>query len=114
MELIEIVSSLDQQLQEWRDNLPPSLQIKNPRNPPTASGMRNKISLNYIHFAYYGSLMAIHTIFMYPWITAIFGTDPSPAFRRQVSLSMETVADASRSIILTTRYIEIDAASPAW
>jgi hypothetical protein len=113
-DLFEAVRILDQQLQQWRHELPASLQIGNSRTPLNLSGSRNRDCVLYLHFAYYGSLMAIHTIFTYPWIAVIFGTDSTHAFREQVSVSTETVAQAARNIILTTRHIEINVASPAW
>lgn len=112
-EVIETVKVLDQQLQQWREDLPPSLRIGNSKAPLILSGSRNRECILYLHFAYYGSLMAIHTIFTYPWIAVIFGTDSTKAFRDQVSISTETVAEAARNIILTTRHIEINVASPA-
>jgi hypothetical protein len=57
--------------------------------------------------------MAIHAIFTYPWIAVIFGTDATKEFCDQVAVSTETMAQAARNIILTTRHIEINVASPA-
>lgn len=114
MEVIETVRFLDQQLQHWRFQLPESLQIGSSRKSLTLSGSRNGVNIYYLHFAYYGSLMAIHTIFTYPWIAIIFGTEHTQAFREQVSMSTEAVAQAARNIILTTRHIEMDVSSPAW
>jgi hypothetical protein len=58
--------------------------------------------------------MAMHTIFTYPWITAMFGSDSALATREQVGVITGIVAEAARNIILTARYIDTDAASPAW
>lgn len=109
-DVIETVRVLGQQLQQWREVLPASLRIGDAKAWLTLSGSRNRDCVLYLHFAYYGSLMAIHTIFTYPWIAV---TDSTKAFRDQVSLSTETVAQAARNIILTTRHIEINVASPA-
>jgi hypothetical protein len=114
LELIEKVSSLHQSLEQWRAQLPLHLQPGTLRNHLKLSSAKDNINFTYIHFAYYGSLMAIHTVFTYPWITAMFGPAPTPATRDQVSLSTSIVAEAARNIILTTRYIDMDAASPAW
>lgn len=112
-DVIETVRILGQQLQQWREELPDTLQIGNSKAFLMVSGSRNRDCVLYLHFAYYGSLMAIHTIFTYPWISVIFGTDANKVFRDQVSASTETVAQAARNIILTTRHIEINVASPA-
>lgn len=113
-EMIETIRSLDQKLHDWRDQLPPDLQIKSPTFPPTPYGSRNMANINHLHFAYYGSLLGIHMVLTYPWIAAIFSTDQVQAFREQVSISTETVAQAARSIILMTRQLNVDVASPAW
>jgi hypothetical protein len=69
--LIQTVQKLSQQLQQWRDTLPYSIRIGRPIR--TAELPRNVQVLHIakLHFAYYGSLMAIHTIFAYPWISAM-------------------------------------------
>jgi hypothetical protein len=114
LELIEKVSSLHQSLEEWRAQLPCHLQPGTLRNPLKLSNAKNNINFTHIYFAYYGSLMAIHTVFAYPWITAMFGPDPALAIHEQASVSTSIAAEAARNIILTTRYIDMDAASPAW
>lgn len=68
----------------------------------------------YIRYAYFGSVMAIHSIFTYPWNSSVFGTDQTPALRNQISRSTNVVVEAARSIILDTKYIDIDASSPIW
>lgn len=112
--MLDTVRSLDQKLQDWRDQLPPSLQISSPTKPLPQCAPRNMVNIYYLHFSYYGSLMAIHMVLVYPWIAAIFSTDQVQAFRDQVSVSTETVAQAARSIILITRHLNVDVASPAW
>lgn len=116
-ELIKSVSEIDQQLQEWRNSMPIYLQPGRYMKTLGTSTKKNKINIIYIYFSYYGSLMAMHTIFAYPWITtSVFHTDldSSPAFLEQVPGSIKKVAEAARSIILLTRYIEMDAVSPWW
>jgi hypothetical protein len=113
--LLETVSDLNLQLQCWRESLNSSLQ---PNIPINRSELRSTCELNaiiYLHFAYYGSLTAIHTIFFYPWISAICGVDPRNAtLCEQMAVSTNIVADAARSIIQTTRHMRVDAASPQW
>lgn len=113
-ELIGVANDLSSQLQHWRESLPypyaPGVSIKSRLLSPNAT----PLNIIYLQYAYYGSLMAIHTIFAYPWISSIFGSDQSPAFQHQVALSSNAVADAARNTILTARCVEIDAASPQW
>ena len=112
--LIETVSDLSNQLQSWRDSLSPILDSGMQNKPPDLSPTTRSLQIVHLNYAYYGSLMAIHTIFSYPWISDIFGIDQSPAFRNQVSVSSSIVADAARNIILKARYVEINAALPQW
>ena len=111
-EVIETVAALEQQLRQWRDALPNFLQLGRARNPLKPANTKCDINVMYIQYAYYGSLMAIHTIFVYPWITAVF--PPDPALHEQILASTDTVAEAARNIILATKNMEVDAASPAW
>jgi hypothetical protein len=113
-ELVQTVSEMDSLLEDWRKSLPDHLQPSHPikhSNIPEGLLMCHVL---YIRYAYYGSLLAIHTIFTYPWTTAIITTDHSTAFRDQVALSTDTVVGASRNIILTTKYIDVDNSSPVW
>jgi hypothetical protein len=112
--LIETIDDLSKQLQRWYDDLPAYQKLKVGRNTaPTPSTTRFDY-LMYLHTAYHGSLMSIHTIFSYPWVGAIFGNGKSPAFRAQTLSSTRELAEAARNIILTTKYLGIDGASPHW
>jgi hypothetical protein len=111
-QVIETVADLEQQRQQWRVSLPDFLLLCTLRNPLKPTTTKCGINEMYIQYAYYGSLMAIHTIFTYPWITAVFPPDPS--LHEQVLASTDAVAEAARNIILATKNMEVDAASPAW
>jgi hypothetical protein len=58
--------------------------------------------------------MAIHSIFTYPWNSAVFGANQSSALHSQISLSTNIVVEAARSIIIATKYVDVDASSPIW
>ena len=112
--LIQTVQDLSQQLQHWRDSLPPFLQMEH--DISTAELPRNVQVLHVvkIRYLYYGSLIAIHPIFAYPWINAMFGNVQTQALRNQISISSTVVAEAAKNLILAVKYIRIDAASPQW
>ena len=113
--LMEAINDLSQQLQQWRESLPPSLQPDIPINPSDVHSTRELNVVIYLHFVYYGSLTAIHTIFFYPWISAICGIDPqNSTLNDQILMSTNIVADAARHIIRTTRSMHVNAASPQW
>ena len=109
------MSELGKQLELWKESIPPLLR---PGGPIDSSEFRSTRELNriiYLHFAYYGSLTAIHTIFFYPWISVVCGVDPhNPVHSSQIVESTKIVAEAARNIIQATRIMQIDAASPQW
>ncbi|MCJ1299227.1 hypothetical protein MMC08_002019 [Hypocenomyce scalaris] len=112
--LIQTVQELGQRLQHWRDSLPPVLQMN--RIIKSAELPRNIQVLHVvkIRFLYCGSLMAIHTVFAYPWISALFGNAQTQAVRNQIAISSNAVAEGARSLILAVRSISVDVASPQW
>ena len=110
--LAQTASELSLRLRTWKTSLPAYLQpgasFKSLERP---HGIRNG-HIIYLHYAYYGSLMAIHTIFTYPWISAALGIEQSLEFQSQIFVSTNAVAEAARSILMTTRDLEIDAGLP--
>lgn len=111
---MQTVFEMDQLLEEWAKTLPPHLHPQSTIKPTKLPTRVHLHHVMYLKYSYYGSILAIHTIFTYPWTSAIIRTDQSPAFRDQVALSTKAVVEASRSIILTTKYIDVDASSPVW
>ncbi len=109
------MAELARQLEDWKSSLPSPLQ---PGVAPDTSEFRSTRDINRVlcvHFAYYGSVTAIHTIFFYPWISVTCGIDPRDARHgNQIVESTKVVADAARHIIRATRAIDIDATSPQW
>lgn len=113
--LIETVQDLSQQLERWRATLPPSLNFETSFSPPYFRSTRELNRHLYLRLVYHGSQTAIHTIFFYPWISAICGVSPqNPEHEAQIAQSTHIVACAARSIIQATKTIRIDSASPQW
>lgn len=110
--LIQSVNELSEQLQSWRDSLPPHLQLDTILKACHISPGSRNIHSVFLSHIYHGSVMALHTIFAYPWISAMFGNPLSSAIRTQETFSSNILADAARNIIRTTRGIIIDAATP--
>ena len=114
-EFLRSVSDLHGQLMEFRDSLPPllrpgrSLTLSQCAQSPT-----RLTQMFYLHFAYYGSMIATHVLLTYPWTSGRFRTESQPSFRNQISLSSTTVAEAARNIILNTRSLDVNAATPAF
>jgi hypothetical protein len=112
---LEVIQELNTELQEWRDSLPPFLQ---PDVPTTRHGKRpqnnNMYHVMYLRCAYYGSIIAIHSILTHPWNSSLFGSGQSSALQDRISISSHLVVNAARSIILDTDAIHITASTPIW
>ncbi|CAI7612375.1 unnamed protein product [Penicillium glandicola] len=110
-----MIQQLNAELQEWRDSLPSLLQ---PDAPTTRHGKRppniNMYHVMYLRYAYFGSIMAIHSIFTHPWNSALFGFGQTTALRNCISISSHVVVNAARSIILDTDTIHVDVSTPIW
>ncbi|CAI7606784.1 unnamed protein product [Penicillium viridicatum] len=113
--ILEMIEELNTELQEWRDSLPSFLQ---PDAPTTRHGKRpqniNMYHVMYLRYAYFGSIMAIHSILTHPWNTSLFGSDQTAALRNRISISSHVVVNAARAIILDTDAIHVDASTPIW
>ncbi|PQE06909.1 Fungal specific transcription factor domain-containing protein [Rutstroemia sp. NJR-2017a BBW] len=112
---LEVIQELNTELQEWRDSLPPFLQ---PDAPTTRHGKRpqniNEYHVMYLRYAYYGSIIAIHSILTHPWNSSLFGSGQSSALQDRISISSHLVVNAARGIILDTDAIHITASTPIW
>lgn len=109
------MGELSQRLEHWKTSLPPALRLDAPIAAAEFSSTRKLNQVLYIQFAYYGSLTSIHTIFFFPWISAICGIDPHDTIQgNQIANSTKIVAETARNIIRATRSMDINAASPQW
>jgi hypothetical protein len=109
------VQELEGRLHSWKESIShsirPGTEIK-PQFLPLGTSLDYVL---YLQFAYYGSLIAAHSVFFYPWNLSRFGvSSQSTVLANQVALSSEVVAEASRNIILRTKQINADASSPIW
>lgn len=111
-EAIETVHDIHNQLEDLAKSVPPYLKVDTPVQPNDYRRPYRVLAV-YLHFAIYGSLMATHIIFFYPWISIWFGTESNPTFQNQVTRSAETIANAARKIILVLRSLTTDVGIPA-
>lgn len=112
--LLKSVEHLEGRIEAWYQSLPPGLLPKLPvKKADLPEGIKVEHAL-YLHFAYNGSLIAIHSIFGYPWNSTRLWTDANANLGHKMESSTEVVVQASRNLILATRDINIDAAAPAW
>lgn len=115
-DLINTVRDVHRQLEELKQSLPPDFQIDEDVLPNQERQSTSRLThLVYIRFALYGSIMAAHIPFFYPWIAARLRTaETSAALDEQIALSSAAVAAAAPKIILTLRSLTIDVSVPAW
>jgi hypothetical protein len=114
--LINTVRDVHRQLEEFKQSLPPDFQIEEDVLPLQDRQSTSRLMhLVYIRFALYGSIMAVHIPFFYPWIAArLRTTETNAALDEQIALSSAAVAAAAPKIILALRSLTIDVSVPAW
>ncbi|KAL5314332.1 hypothetical protein ACEPPN_018758 [Leptodophora sp. 'Broadleaf-Isolate-01'] len=113
-DIVKTACDLDKQLRDWRDTLPPFMQPGNAIKCSDLPANLTVVHVLYLHYAYFGSLIAIHSTFTYPW-SGMFGNDRSALLRNQINTSTTITAEASRNIILATKYMsDMQAWTPVW
>jgi hypothetical protein len=110
--ILQTVQELDLELQQWRDSLPPYLHPDRPVSHDQFTQNVHPYHALYLRYAYFGSVIAIHSIITLPWNNAVFGDESLPVLHEQISLSSYVVVDAARSIILSLNCAQIDASTP--
>jgi len=72
--------------------------------------------LKYLHLSYYGNVAAIHSVLGHPWNIndAQLSDQDDTVVTSQIEASSDALAETSRSIILITRSISLDAVAPVW
>lgn len=115
--LQKVVKDLDKQVRTLLDDLPPSLQIGTLTKLSSESqrASRHIYYALHLHFSIYGSLLAIHSHFSYPWLSASFlEDDQDVTSEAQIAISTKTVAEAARKILVALRTVTTNAATPTW
>lgn len=112
-ELMNSVNQYHDQLNQLLEDVPTALRIGSLARPPYSR--RRLIHHLHLHFSIYGSLMAIHAHFFYPWMISRHNTDiQDEALEAQTITSRSTVADAARKIILALRLVNSNLTTPSW
>lgn len=110
---IKTVNDIDQRLKSWYQTVPQALRFRGSQPMIPSPGIQMS-HINYLHLAYYGSLAAIHSVFAYPWDLTGLESGADVDLNPQIDASTQGLAEAARSIILTTKYLHMSAAAPAW
>lgn len=112
-ELIKTVSHFHGQLMQLLNQIPEECRVGTLASPPHSAV--HLAHILYLHFSIYGSLMAIHAHFFYPWMTSRFSSDGyNAAVDEQITSSSSTVAEAARKIILGLRLVNSNLTTPSW
>ncbi|KIW24253.1 uncharacterized protein PV07_09981 [Cladophialophora immunda] len=101
-----IRAELERELYHWRDSLPPWLRPGVPAKSSTIPEGVHIDSVVYIHYAFYGSMIAIYN--QYPWDDLTFPSGLIAAQSQYMADCREKVVGAARNIILATKYHRID------
>jgi hypothetical protein len=115
-QLERTVNRLHNQLKSLLEELPSNLKIGTLARPsPKAHLVPRLIHILYLHFSIYGSFMALHSLFFYPWVSSRFlRQDLNTTLESQIAFSSSTVAEAARKILLAVRMLTTNVTTPRW
>jgi len=111
--LVKTVCELDEQLHTLKSSVQPILTLDTPLDAVGSlpSGITLQQAL-YLHFAYYCTILDIHTALTLPWSRSILGLTRHHPLADQIKKSAGIVAKTSRIAILATKHVHIDANTP--
>jgi hypothetical protein len=113
--IAEIVHQYDQQLRMWYANVPFAFKTKIGGDLRAQAPLGLHVNhLMYIELSYHGALAIVHCLIGHPWNISPPLDQTDTVLQDQISLSNDRMAEASRSIILLSKSIVIDATAPAW
>lgn len=113
--LLDAMKGLDSQLRVWKASLPERLKPEEIVTSLNQSNRKIPLSSLLISYAYWGTLIKIHTVIAYPWIrTVLFRDLESETLQKQEHSSSEVIHQAARNILILARTFEIRADSSQW
>lgn len=114
--LRKVVKDFDQQIQDIIRDLPPRFQIGTLTKLSTEiQRMPHRHQSLYLHFSIYGSLLAVHSQFFYPWLySKLLEHDRDSVVAMQVEASSNIVVEAARKILVALRALTTDTPTPTW
>ena len=116
-ELQKVVKDIDQQLRSLLDEFPSELRIGTlAKQSEETHPMSRRNHTLFLYFSIHGSLLAIHSHFFYPWLSARIADrqHPDASLDEQVIFSSNTVAEGARKILLAVRTVTTNVATPTW
>ncbi|EXJ56176.1 hypothetical protein A1O7_09107 [Cladophialophora yegresii CBS 114405] len=113
-EVRRTVDHLEHRLRGWHDSLPSKLRTGADYSDSPKD--MDIVHVLYHHFAFWGTLITIHSILVHPWNVPKIQTKPIELldFRRHSQNSTRKVVEASRAMIRALSHVSIDICSPKW
>jgi hypothetical protein len=112
---LDIVADFEAQLREWKDSLPPTLQLKDRLTQCQSSQDTISLLETLLQCSYYDLVMVLHAPFAYPWITRRFrynfDTNVEMRTNVQITRSSEAMVNAARNIVIVARNFQINGAN---
>ncbi|KIW94675.1 uncharacterized protein Z519_04652 [Cladophialophora bantiana CBS 173.52] len=113
--LLEMVMDLDSQLCAWRDSLPKELQLADDLKSFQIDAEARPGVKMAVHYEYYCTLIYIHIIIVYPWISSTsFGQNDVESFRAQIRQTSDVVHSCARNILIMAKGLEIKPNTTKW
>lgn len=112
-DIIKTVVELDKMLYDYKQSISCFFDVDasiDPSQLPSGISLQQAV---YLQYSFYGTLCDIHSVLTYPWFHNILSLNQDPAVCLQLEVSSQRVAKASRSILVATKHVHIDAAAPA-
>lgn len=72
----------------------------------------SETQIMYLRYTYYSALLDVHLTLTYPWCQDVFDFEKNPSIREQVDRSGCVLAETCRAALLTTKQVNITAATP--
>lgn len=110
--LVNTVSELDRKFAAMQSSIKPILDLSGSGTRAQLPDSLGSQHVVYLQFAYFTTLLDIHTALTCPWIQNILALMQHATLGAQIERSTQIVAQACRDAILVTRHIEIDASTP--
>ncbi|KAJ5096637.1 fungal-specific transcription factor domain-containing protein [Penicillium angulare] len=111
--LFEVMETMENELQMWRDSLPDNLTLRKQNGSlPLRNSYQYKPDILRLHYLHWGSIIALNANFHYPWISSLLARS-EPIFEDRMAKISLRAAEASREILSTLKYTELDTSFPS-
>ncbi|OQU98882.1 Fungal specific transcription factor domain-containing protein isoform 2 [Cladophialophora immunda] len=110
--MLSLVGQFDNHLRAWKESMPLQLRPTDFLKQFEMPGNRKLLGLMTAHCSFYDLVMAAHSTFLYPWVIQSFSenvdAELAQRIKEQIRVSSQLVANASRSLIVVVRSLDMD------